>query len=129
MRSNAHSRSDLKFHIVFCTQCRRKILTAELVPVVEKGMRVAVWSVGGICTAMAINPDHVHLVCELPPSASIPALVSKLKMGSTIALLEHAAQTGTAHPQSMRWARGYFVGSIGDGTTHRVEQYVKNQRE
>ena len=80
-------------------------------------------------TRLAVMPDHVHLLVELPPTVSVSKAVKTFKGGSSRALRQ-------AHPEldewlwgNSFWAVGYFAESVGRVTENAIKLYIENQRD
>lgn len=72
----------LNYHLVLVTKFRRKCLTAPMLAEfeVQAKERCAAW--GGRLIEANGEPDHVHLLIELPPTAALAEFVNALKTGS-----------------------------------------------
>ncbi len=129
MKSGAHTRYDLKYHIVFVPKYRRRVLGGP--------RRVAYlkWLLGRIaqeydCTIveLAIRPDHVHLFIEAPPRYSPAQLVDALKSITAKEMFKKFPEIREQLWAGEFWAHGYFVGTVGDKvTTEAVRRYIKDQ--
>ena len=78
-RKGAHSTYDLKYHIVFCTKYRYRVLTGEVAERTRALIRE-------ICAANYVqvisggmSPDHVHLLLSVPPGLAISKLLQYIK--------------------------------------------------
>ena len=67
------------YHIVFVPKYRFRVLTGAIAELVEHDSRalseckeVEVWE-------PAVRPDHVHLVCSIPPKVSVSQCMGLLK--------------------------------------------------
>lgn len=76
---------------------------------------------------MNIQPDHIHLVCSIPPKLSVSDFMGILKGKSAIMMFK-------AYPSLRKkpywgnhfWSRGYFVSTVGVDE-ERIKNYVKYQ--
>ncbi|MDJ1258125.1 MAG: IS200/IS605 family transposase [Candidatus Midichloria sp.] len=70
-RRGSHSLYDLKYHIVFCTKYRYRVLTGQIATSTREVMReiCAANDIGIISGSM--SPDNVHILVLAPPSISI----------------------------------------------------------
>ena len=76
-----------------------------------------------------VQPDHVHLVCSIPPKVSISEFMGFLKGKLAIKLFK-------SYPRLKRkpywgnhfWARGYFVNTVGLNE-EIIRRYVKYQED
>src|SRR3972149_1300402 len=78
-RTGSHSTYDLKYHIIWCTKYRYRVLTNEV------GYRVREL-IREICAANYVNiisgsmsPDHIHLLVSVPPNISLSKLLQYIK--------------------------------------------------
>ena len=116
MKSNAHCYSDLIYHIVFCPKFRARALLASDQTMFDREFRHVIWAHEGTVLELAIMPDHVHLLVELPPTAYIPKVISDLKI--------QTSRYFAVHPF---WSRGYYIASIGHASDVVVKTYIRNQ--
>ena len=82
----------LNYHLVLVTKYRRKCLTAPMLAEfeVQAKERCAAW--GGRLIEANGEPDHVHLLIELPPTAALAEFVNALKTGTSRRLRTMFAQ-------------------------------------
>ena len=78
-KHGSHSIYDLKYHVVFCTKYRYRILTG----VVGERTRDLIRE---ICRANyvdiisgSMSPDHVHLLLSVPPTLSLSKIMQYIK--------------------------------------------------
>jgi len=77
--------------------------------------------------SLAVMPDHIHMLVELPPTIAVAQAVKTFKGGSGRAIRQ-------AHPELQEWlwgdsfwATGYFAESVGHVTENAIRQYIDNQ--
>ena len=117
------------YHIVFVPKYRFRVLTGAVADLVEHDIRVLsewrevrVWE-------LSVQPDHVHLVCSIPPKVSVSKFLGLLKGKLAIKLFK-------SYPKLRRkpywgnhfWARGYFVSTVGVDE-ELIRRYVRHQEE
>lgn len=126
-RKTSHSTYDLKYHIVWITKYRKKVLTGEVATKVRELIRE-------ICKANDIeilkghvSKDHVHLFLSIPPHLSISNTVQSLKGKSSRKLLSNFKHLQQQFWGRHFWARGYFVASSGNVTDEVVMKYIEEQ--
>lgn len=78
---------------------------------------------------MNIQPDHVHLVCSIPPKMSVSEFMGILK-GKTALMMFKSYPSLRKKPYwgNHFWSRGYFVSTVGVDE-ERIKKYVKYQEE
>ena len=87
-RKRSHSTYDLRYHIVFCTKYRYRVLTGQVATRAREIIRE-------VCAANYIDivsggmsPDHVHLLLSIPPSMSVSKALQYIKGKSGRKLLQ-----------------------------------------
>ena len=126
-RKGSHSTYDLKYHLIWCTKYRYRVLTGEA------GVR-ARELIREICTANyvdilsgSLSPDHVHVLVSVPPNLSISKLVQYIKGKSSRKLLMEFEHLRKRYWGQHVWARGYFGVTVGNLNEHEVQEYIENQ--
>ena len=126
-RRGSHSVYDLKYHIIFCTKYRYRLLTGEVAERVRLLIRE-------ICSANyidivsgSVSPDHIHLLVSVPPSLSISKVVQYIKGKSSRRILEEFAHMRKRYWGQHLWARGYFAVTVGNVSTEEVQRYIEQQ--
>mgnify|MGYP000669308798 FL=1 len=126
-RKTSHTTYDCKYHIVWITKYRKKVLSGlvgirvrELVREICKTNNVEI-------LRGHVSQDHVHLFVSVPPHLSISKLVQYLKGKSSYKLLQENKQISKQFWGRHLWARGYFVATSGNITDEIILEYIKNQ--
>ena len=115
-RRTAHTRFDIKFHLVWITKYREKVLRGEVGPRLRQIVRT-------ICAELEvgilkghISSDHVHLFVSCPPHVSASYLMQRLKGKSSRNLMQEYSHLKKLCWGRHLWARGFFVASSGNVT-------------
>lgn len=126
-RKTSHSVYDLKYHLVWITKYRKKVLTGQVAEKVRELIRE-------ICKANDIeiikghvSADHVHLFVSIPPHMSISNVMQLLKGKTSRKILSNFKDMQKQFWGRHFWARGYFASSSGNITDEMVIQYIENQ--
>ena len=119
---------NLHVHLVFVAKYRRKVFTKEVLD----DMRGIFESVCTDFEAQLVDfdgeNDHVHLLVNYPPKASISKLVNSLKGVSSRMIRKknypsiHEKLWGGA-----LWSPSYFAGSCGGAPITIIRQYIEQQ--
>jgi len=110
-------------HLTWTTFARLPLIDASIAAFLEKFLGAECERQGTRMLAVGIVRDHVHLLIELPAAYNVPRLVQGLKGASArIANRDHIARH-----ESLRWAQGYDLRSVGQRQLTTVEAYVRNQ--
>jgi putative transposase len=117
------------YHIVFVPKYRFRVLTGAIAERMERDIRalagwreVEVWE-------LAVQPDHVHLVCSIPPKVSVSQFMGLLKGKLAIKLFKsYPKLRQKPYWGNHFWARGYFVSTVGVDE-EMIRRYVRYQEE
>ena len=128
-RKTSHSTYDCKYHIVWITKYRKRILSGLIAERVRELLR-------GICKEHEVeiikghvSQDHIHMFVSVPPHLAISKLVQYLKVKSSYKMLQENSQLSKLFWGRHLWARGYFVATSGNITDEMIMQYIENQSE
>ena len=126
-RTSSHSRYDIKYHFVWVTKYRKRVLTGE----VGKRLRDLVREV---CRTHeieilqgAVSPDHVHVLLSCPPNISPSKIMQYIKGKSSRKLMMEFKHIQKQYWGRHLWARGYFVASSGNVTEEVIMEYIRGQ--
>ncbi len=126
-RTSSHSRYDLKYHFVWVTKCRRKVLTGAV------GIRVRDL-VREVCRTHeieilqgAVSGDHVHVLLSCPPTMSPSKIMQYIKGKSSRKLMMEFKHIQKQYWGRHFWACGYFVASSGNVTDEAIAEYIRGQ--
>ena len=118
-----------EYHIVFVPKYRYRILTGLVKTLVEHDIHmVSQWKEAEI-QELSVQPDHIHVVCSVPPKVSISEFMGTLKGKLAIKLFK-------SYPELKKrpywgnhfWVRGYFVSTVGLDS-EMIKRYVKYQEK
>lgn len=126
-RTSAHTKYDVKVHIVFIPKYRKRVLYGPVGEAVRELIR-------GICTELDVTivsgkvaPDHVHLFVSYPAHLAISTMVQKIKGKSAyklFGLFPHLRKTFWGRHF---WGRGYLAVSSGNITDEMIQRYIEEQ--
>lgn len=126
-RHTSHTTYDNKYHIVWITKYRKKVLRGDI------GLRLRE-IVRQICSTEkvdilkgAIGADHVHILLEIPPYIAVSRIIQHLKGESSRKLQMEFPQLGKQFWGQHMWAIGYFCVTTGTVTENVIKEYIENQ--
>jgi putative transposase len=76
---------------------------------------------------LAIQPDHVHMLLELPPTITVAKAVQIMKGGSSRAVRQTNPELEEWLWGDSFWADGYFAESVGKVDETIIKAYIENQ--
>jgi putative transposase len=77
---------------------------------------------------LSVQPDHVHLVCSIPPKIAVSDFVGLLMGKLAIKMFKSYPTLRKLYWGNRFWARGYFVTTVGVDE-ELVRRYVRHQEE
>jgi len=121
-----HAKWRITYHIVWIPKYRKKILKGHIAEKLRKAIMDKTRELDVETIALAVMPDHIHLIASAPPSISPSELVKHLKEYT-------ARRLGEEYPWLRRrshiWARGYWVSTLRDVSIKKALNYVLSQKE
>ena len=126
-RTGPHSRYDIKYHIVWVTKYRKRVLTGAIgyrlrELIIEICKRNEVEILQG-----HVSSDHVHMFLSSPPNLSVSKLVQYLKGKTSRKLMMEFRPIQKQFWGRHLWARGYFAATSGNVTDEVVQEYIRLQ--
>ncbi len=126
-RKSSHAFFYCVYHIVWTPKYRFRVLRDMVADAVEDRIKaISQWKEVEVLE-LNVQPDHVHLVCSIPPKLSVSEFVGIVK-GKTAIMLFKSYTSLRRKPYwgNHFWARGYFVSTVGLDED-KVKRYVKYQ--
>ena len=125
---SAHAVWDIKYHLVWITKYRYKMLRGD---VAERAREL----IRQICAARevqiirgAVSPDHIHILVVAPPQLAPAKLVQFIKGRSSRLLQQEFPALRKKYWGQHLWARGYFCATVGAVDEKTVMAYIENQK-
>lgn len=120
------TKSELKYHIVWCTKYRRKVLNESIQNKLKQLISEKSEDLGYSIEAMETMEDHVHIFIKASVKDSVHRIVSQLKGYTSFKLREMFPELKSRLP--CLWTRGYYAGTIGYVSEQTVKKYIENQK-
>jgi len=125
--SGAHTRYRLQYHLVWVPKYRKRVLRGEVATDLKRLLYQCAEMNDWWIERLAVQPDHVHLLVELPPTISVSDAIQRFKGGSSRAIRQ-------THPEleewlwgTSFWADGYFAETTGRQAEQAIKRYIENQ--
>ena len=123
----AHSVYDIKYHLVWITKYRKKVLKGQVGLRLRELVRQICAANDVIIESGSVQADHVHLLVSVPPKLSVSKLMQLLKGRTSRKLLQEIEPLRREFWGRHMWARGYFAASTGNVTDEIIKQYIESQ--
>ena len=124
-----HSKYDIKYHIVWITKYRYKVITPEIGKRLKELLIQGCRCRGIIVMQGHIDVNHVHLLLSCPPSLSPAKIVQYLKGRSSRLLQDEYPQLQKRYWGQHLWGRGYFCATVGVITEEMIKEYIESHTE
>ena len=126
-RRSAHAVFDLKYHVVWITKYRYKILRGRVAERARDLIRQSCEAREVVIIRGAISPDHVHMLLSAPAHLAPSKSVQFLKGRSSRRLQEEFPELRKRYWGQHLWARGYFCATVGAVDEATIKAYIENQ--
>lgn len=120
------SKSELKYHIVWCTKYRRKVLTTKIQGSLKQHIEDVCTKNKFTILALEVMEDHVHIFIQSTPKISVHRIVSQIKSYTAFKLREEFVELKSRLP--CMWTRSYYVGTVGHVAEETIKNYIINQK-
>lgn len=117
-----HAAYDIKYHIIWVTKYRYKILRGEIALRLRELIRQGCDARGMVIVQ---GSDHVHLLLSCPPSLAPSKIVQYLKGCSSRLLQEQFLELQKKYWGQHLWGRGYFCTTVGSMTEETIRRYIE----
>ena len=128
VNSLSQSKWECKYHVVWITKCRRKVLFGQLRKDLGEVFHELARQKDSQILEGHLQQDHVHVLISIPPKYSVAQAVGYIKGKSAI----HIARTYLGQKKNYGgmsfWARGYFVSTVGTDEDV-VRTYIRDQEK
>lgn len=112
-------------HLVWCPKYRRPVLGGRVADRLRSLIQARCAERGWTVQALAVMPDHVHLVVRTGPDAS-PALVAHQCKGFTSPVLRAEFPHLRSRLPTL-WSKSYLVASVGRVWEATIGRYIAEQ--
>ncbi len=127
-RRSAHAVFDIKYHVVWVTKYRYKILRGRVAERARDLVRQICEAREVVIVRGAVSPDHIHMLVSSPAHLAPAKLVQYIKGRSSRRLQDEFPELRKRYWGQHLWARGYFCATVGAVDEETVKAYIENQR-
>jgi putative transposase len=126
-RLGSHTVYDIKYHVVWVTKYRYKVLSGEVALRARDIIRQVCMSREIKILKGHVSRDHVHLLVSCPPALSVSQMMQYVKGKSSHILQQEFGELKRRYWGQHLWARGYFCASSGTVTDAMIKAYIEQQ--
>ena len=126
-RKGAHTVHDLKYHFVWATKYRYKVLQGEIGVRARDIIREVCMANEIIIIKGHVSADHIHLYVSAPPRLSVSKMMQYIKGKTSRRLQQEYPSLRKRYWGQHLWARGYFCATAGSVTDEMIQAYIEQQ--
>ena len=126
-RLGAHTKSDLKVHVVWIPKYRKAVLTGDVALRVRELIRWIAAEHELEIISGKVARDHVHVFLSYRPTQKVSQIMQWLKGTSSRVLLQEFPRLRKQFWGRHFWARGYLAVSSGNLTDEMIQEYIDQQ--
>ena len=126
-RHGAHTKYDLKVHLIWIPKYRKKVLVGPVAIRVRDLLRQIAMEHEVYIESGKVTKDHVHVFISYRPNQNISRIVQWMKGISSRVLLQEFAHLKKQFWGKHLWARGYLAVSSGTITDEMIKEYIEEQ--
>ena len=126
-RTTSHTKYDNKYHIVWITKYRKKILKGDIAIRVRDIIRQVCEKYGVEIIKGHLSLDHVHMFVSIGPHYSVSKVVQNIKGRSSRILQQEFSSLRKEYWGRHSWGIGYFCVTSGNVTDEMIMEYIEEQ--
>ena len=126
-RTGSHTVYDIKYHFVWITKYRYKVLQGNIAIRLRELLRQGCDAKDLEIVRGSIGKDHVHMLLSCPTTMSPSQIAQYLKGRSSHLLQDEFPEIKKRYWGQHMWARGYFCATVGQVDEETIRKYVENQ--
>ena len=126
-KTGAHTKTDLKVHLIWIPKYRKRVLTGEVAIRVRDVLRQIAFEHELDIISGKITSDHIHMFISYRPTQNVSKIMQWLKGTSSRILLQEFPHLRKKYWGRHLWARGYLAVSSGNITDELIQQYIEEQ--
>ena len=127
-RFGAHTKRDLKVHLVWIPKYRKGVLTGEVAVRVRDLIRQIAGEHEQVIISGKVAKDHIHVFLSYQPNQDVSTIVQWLKGINSRVLLQEFPHLRKKFWGRNIWGRGYLAVASGTITDEMIRQYIEEQK-
>ena len=126
-RTNSHSIYDIKYHIIWVTKYRYKVLGGKISLRLRELIRQGCETRKITILEGNVGVDHVHMLISCPPDLAPSQIVQYIKGRSSKMIQDEFPELKKRYWGQHLWARGYFCATVGSVDAEMIRAYIESQ--
>lgn len=124
--SLAHTKWLCKYHIVFTSKYRRKVIYNKYREDLREILKMLCDWKGVKILEGHLMPDYIHMLVSIPPKISVSSFMGYLKGKSSLLMFDRHANLKYKYGNRKFWAEGYYVSTVGLNEA-TIRKYIREQ--
>ena len=124
-RYSAHTLFDIKYHLIWITKYRYKILRERIAERARDLIRQTCQARDVVIVRGVVSPDHIHMLVSAPLHLSPWELVQYVKGRSLRRLQDEFEELRKKYWGKHLWARGYICATVGAVDEETIKRYIE----
>jgi len=130
LNSIGHAKGQWVYHIEWCPKYRYNLFRKEKNKQdMEEILQQISTEYGMKLLELAVMPDHIHTVIEVPPAMSLGKASNLLKGRSAYEFFRKHPNMRLRYPKGHLWSRGKFYRTTGSVELEKTRWYVRHQTD
>lgn len=125
---SSHTKFHHRYHIVWVTKYRYKVLTPEMRYRIREITRQICDQMGVTIIKGVLSADHIHLFVEVPPKVSISDFMRRVKGCTSRKIQQEFPELRRRYWGRRFWARGFFSTTSGNITNETILNYIEQHQ-
>ena len=127
-RKSAHAVFDIKYHVVWITKYRYKILRGRVAERARDLIRQICEAREIVIVRGSVSSDHIHMLLSVPAHLAPSKVVQYIKGRSSRRLQDEFPELRKRYWGQHLWARGYFCATVGAVDEATIREYIESQK-
>ena len=127
-QTGGHAKYDIKYHLVWITKYRYKILQGEVAERARELIRQRCQLREVQIVRGAVSAEHVQMLVSAPPHLAPSKLVQYIQGRSSRRLQDEFPHLRKRYWGQQLWGRGYFCATVGAVDEQTVREYIEGQK-
>lgn len=129
LKHQYHCVFNTKYHLVLVTKYRNPVINEVILDRLSALAKERVEAWEGELFEVNGEPDHLHLLLELPPKYAVADFVNALKTGTSRRIRKEFPDHVEKHYwKPYFWSKSYCVVTCGGAPLSIIKQYIENQK-